>query len=82
MVSARGGLGRETVVSPRLKLEDVLKGAVVVLNPRYVSVKVDGFACDGFTWNGRAVGVQCPHECSKKVAAVIKHIFDMRKTTA
>jgi len=83
MVSARGGqLGRETVISPRLKLEDVLKGAVVVLNPRYVSVKVDGFACDGFTWNERAVGVQCPHGCSEKVAAVIKDIFDMRKLTA
>ncbi|KAH5049082.1 hypothetical protein HBH96_203790 [Parastagonospora nodorum] len=53
--------------------------AVVMLNTRHFSVKVSGFACAGFVRTQKAVGVQCPNECSEKVAATIKDVFRVRR---
>ncbi|KAH5174645.1 hypothetical protein HBH76_229620 [Parastagonospora nodorum] len=52
---------------------------VFMLNTRHFSVKVSGFACAGFVRTQKAVGVQCPNECSEKVAATIKDVFRVRR---
>ncbi|KAH3964440.1 hypothetical protein HBH98_117360 [Parastagonospora nodorum] len=69
----------KNVLFSLLRLEDMLKGTVVMLNTRHFSVEVSGFACAGFARTQKAVGVQCPNECSEKVAATIKDVFTVRR---